>query len=95
MLEVLNTLFGLGEPRRIVEPARLATKPGGIVSLESILGLLKSLKILARDLSYRLRNTYFGRCEGELAQPVCQPADRPPSQLAAQLAGRCAVAAAS
>jgi|688.fasta_scaffold2038600_1 hypothetical protein len=31
----------------VVAPARQATKPGGIGSLESILGLLKSLKIRA------------------------------------------------
>ncbi len=45
-----------------------------------------------------VRNTYFGRCKCELSQPGYQPADRLPSQLAAQLAGRCpncAVAAAS
>jgi hypothetical protein len=34
---------------RVVVPARLATQPGGIGSLESILGLLKSLKIRAQD----------------------------------------------
>jgi hypothetical protein len=32
---------------RVVLPARQATQPGGIGSLESILGLLKSLKIRA------------------------------------------------
>jgi hypothetical protein len=32
----------------VVVPARQATKAGGIDSLESILGLLKSLKIRAR-----------------------------------------------
>jgi hypothetical protein len=31
----------------VVVPARRATQPGGIGSLESILGLLKSLKIRA------------------------------------------------
>jgi hypothetical protein len=34
----------------VVIPARQATQPGGIGSLESILGLLKSLKIRALDL---------------------------------------------
>jgi hypothetical protein len=32
---------------RVIIPARQATKPGGVGSLESILGLLKSLKIRA------------------------------------------------
>jgi hypothetical protein len=32
---------------RVVVPARQATQPGGIGSLETILGLLKSLKIRA------------------------------------------------
>jgi hypothetical protein len=32
---------------RVVVPARQDTQPGGVGSLESILGLLKSLKILA------------------------------------------------
>jgi hypothetical protein len=32
---------------KVVLPARQATQPGGIGSLESILGLLKSLKIRA------------------------------------------------
>jgi hypothetical protein len=32
---------------RVVVPARQATQPGGIGSLKSILGLLKSLKIQA------------------------------------------------
>jgi hypothetical protein len=34
---------------RVVVPARQATQPGGIGSLESILVLLKSLKIRAQD----------------------------------------------
>jgi hypothetical protein len=34
---------------RVVLPARQATQPSGIGSLESILGLLKSLKIRAQD----------------------------------------------
>ncbi len=34
---------------RVVVPARQATQPGGIGSLESILGLLKSLKIRAQQ----------------------------------------------
>ena len=33
---------------KVVVPARKATQPGGIGSLESILGLLKSLKIRAQ-----------------------------------------------
>jgi hypothetical protein len=33
----------------VVVPARQATQAGGIDSLESILGLLKSLKIRAQD----------------------------------------------
>jgi hypothetical protein len=33
---------------RVVIPARQGTQPGGIGSLESIIGLLKSLKIRAR-----------------------------------------------
>jgi hypothetical protein len=33
--------------KRVVVPVRQATQPGGIGSLESILGLLKSLKIRA------------------------------------------------
>jgi hypothetical protein len=39
---------------RVVVPARQATQPGGIGSLESILGLLKSLKIRALDLADQL-----------------------------------------
>ncbi len=35
---------------RVVVPARQATQPGGIDSPESILELLKSLKIRAQDL---------------------------------------------
>ncbi len=50
VLEFLNNLCGLYEPsrHRVVVPARQATQPGGIGSLESILGLLNSLKV--RDL---------------------------------------------
>jgi hypothetical protein len=40
-------------------PARLATQPGGIGSLESILGLLKSLTIRALYSIY-MRYTIFG-----------------------------------
>ncbi len=49
VLEFL-TIFGGGKPsrNRVVVPARQATQPGGIGSLESILGLLKNLKIRAQ-----------------------------------------------
>ncbi len=49
MLEFLNNPWGLGTDyrNRVVVPASQATQPGGIGSLESILGLLKSLKIRA------------------------------------------------
>jgi hypothetical protein len=44
--EILNNLWGY-EPSRnsVVVPARQATQPGEIGSLESILGFFKSLKI--------------------------------------------------
>jgi hypothetical protein len=44
VLEFLKNLWGLGTDyrNRVVVPARQATQPGGIGSLESILGLLKS-----------------------------------------------------
>ncbi len=53
MLEFLNNLkltYGGEEPsrNRVVVTARQVTQPGGIGSLESILGLLKSLKIWAQ-----------------------------------------------
>ncbi len=43
MLEFKNNLWGLGSEyrNRIVVPAHQATKAGGIVSLESILGSIK------------------------------------------------------
>ncbi len=46
---IYNNLWGLGtESRnRVSLPARQATQPGGIGFLESIFGLLKSLKIRA------------------------------------------------
>ncbi len=55
------------EPSRnkVVVPARQATQPGGIGSLESILGLLESLKIralyvgLAIELFVKLRRIVF------------------------------------
>ncbi len=48
MLEFLNNIWVLGtEYGMVVVPARQATLPGGIGSLESILWLLKSLKIRA------------------------------------------------
>jgi hypothetical protein len=53
VLEFLNNtgIWGLGPCRnKVVVPGRQATQPGGIDSLESILGLLKSLKI--RDQRY-------------------------------------------
>jgi hypothetical protein len=48
VLKFLNNLWG-PQPSRtmVVVPARHATQPGGIGSLESILGLLKCLKIRA------------------------------------------------
>ncbi len=48
MLEFLNNLGGQ-EPSRnkVVVLARQATQSGGIGSLESIIGILKSLKIRA------------------------------------------------
>ncbi len=47
----LRTTYGGKEPsrNRVVVPARQATKAGGIVSLESIPGLHKSLKIRAQE----------------------------------------------
>ncbi len=51
VLEFLNNLWELGteEPSRnkLIIPARQATYAGGIDSLESILGFIKSLKIRA------------------------------------------------
>ncbi len=46
VLEFLNSLNRVGIGLSYI-PARQATQPGGIGSLESILGLLKSLKIQA------------------------------------------------
>ncbi len=45
MLELF--LWGLERKRVVVAAARLAKQPGGIGSLESILGLLKGLKVRA------------------------------------------------
>ncbi len=45
----LKNLWVLGTGNRVVVPGRQATQSGGIGSLESVLGLLKSLKILALD----------------------------------------------
>jgi hypothetical protein len=47
---IFKQSIGGWEPsrNRVVVPARQATQPGGIGSLESILGLLKSLKIRAQ-----------------------------------------------
>jgi hypothetical protein len=53
VLEFLNNLWAIGteDRNRVVVPTRQAThystQPGGIGSLKSILGLLKSLKIWA------------------------------------------------
>ncbi len=48
VLEFENNQWGRGPSRNsVVVPARQATQPGGIGSLESILGLIKSLKIRA------------------------------------------------
>jgi hypothetical protein len=56
VLELLNNLGGLGiEWNKVVVPARQATQPGGIGSLESILGLLKRLKIWAQGEVVRER----------------------------------------
>ncbi len=53
VLDFVNNLWGPLEPSRsrVVVPARKAAEAGGIDSLESILGLLKSLKIRARNFS--------------------------------------------
>jgi hypothetical protein len=49
MLEYLNHLWVLGtEYNRVVVPARQAAQAYGTGTLESILGLLKSLKFRAR-----------------------------------------------
>ncbi len=52
MLEFFNNLWGIGtEWNRVVAPARQATQPGGVGSLESILGgLIESLKIQAQGV---------------------------------------------
>jgi hypothetical protein len=48
VLKFFNNLWGASTSRnRVIVPARQATQPGGIGFLESILGLLKSLKIRA------------------------------------------------
>jgi hypothetical protein len=54
VLEILNNLRGLGTDIGVglFVPARQATQPGGIGSLESILGLFKSLTILAMAGKY-------------------------------------------
>jgi hypothetical protein len=50
VLEFFNNLWVLEPSRnRVVVPAPQATHPGGIGSLESILGLIKSLKIRAEE----------------------------------------------
>jgi hypothetical protein len=46
-VEIFKQSIGGRNRVRVVVLARQATQPGGIVSLESILGLLKSLKIRA------------------------------------------------
>ncbi len=52
MLELLNNLWGLGTSRnRVAIPARQATEPGEIGSLESNFGLLKSLNIRAQGMN--------------------------------------------
>ncbi len=59
---------------RVVVPARQATQPGGIGSLESILGLLKSLKIRAQIIYFRpwmiqiQNDTEYGGCFLALAK---------------------------
>ncbi len=49
VLEILKQSVGARKPSRnkVVAPARQATQPGGICSLESIFVLLKRLKIRA------------------------------------------------
>ncbi len=56
VLEFLNNLRGLGTEyrNRVVVPARQATQPGGIDSLESTLGLHKEFKIRALELNSAL-----------------------------------------
>jgi hypothetical protein len=46
----------VGILNRVVEPALQATQPGGTGSLESILELLKSLKIRALDFAEAVRH---------------------------------------
>jgi hypothetical protein len=55
LLEMLNNLWKLGTEYRnsVVVPARQATQPGGIGSLESILGLFYSLKNSGCGASYK------------------------------------------
>ncbi len=52
----------MGARNRVVEPARQAKQPGGIGFLESILELLKSLKILA-EIGEGLGHRLSGLCE--------------------------------
>ncbi len=53
MLKFLNNLWGYEPSRnRDVVPSRQATQSGGIRSLESIVGLLKSLKIRAQQCNF-------------------------------------------
>jgi hypothetical protein len=62
VLKSLNNLWGLGTSRnRVVLTVRQTTFAGGIDSLESIPGLLKSLKIPSLEFSgYSINtNTYF------------------------------------
>jgi hypothetical protein len=64
-LGFLNNLWGLGtKGNKVVVPARQAIQSGGIDSLESILGLLKSLKVravlqilLCRDGGFHVKET--------------------------------------
>jgi hypothetical protein len=56
VLEFLNNICGLGTEyrNRVAVTSRQATQPGGIGSVESILGLLKSLNIRAQYLQNRV-----------------------------------------
>ncbi len=61
MVEFLNNLWGRGtEYEKGCRTARQATQRGGIGSLESILGLLKKLKIRAQTY---LRSTVIDDSE--------------------------------
>jgi hypothetical protein len=72
VLEFLK-IYGGYEPsrNRVVVPACQAIKPGGIGSLDSILGLLKSLKIRAQGLKVgqveKIYHSAAKKCKGVLS----------------------------